>query len=253
MGLPIRLDNRVFLGLTAFGAVMIFGRIIDSIADPLVAAWSDRIRTHLGRRRIFLAWSALPLAASAAVTFFPPADTPSTANILFLAGTLAMFFFLFTLYVTPYLALIPELARDPTDRINLTTQQAYTTLIGAMLVMIAIPVMVSAFGGGTQSYQGAIAVVCAAAGLLMLIPVWAVDEHRFARPLQGEQPGLVQSLRLTFSNRPFLYYLGGNVAYWFAFNIVSAEALYFTTVLMRAEEGFQGAALTATPAARGLR
>jgi GPH family glycoside/pentoside/hexuronide:cation symporter len=246
MGLPSRLDNTVFLGLTVFGVIMIFGRVIDSIADPLVASWSDRNRSSMGRRRVFLAWGALPLAAVAALVFFPPIEGADVVNAVFLAVTLSAFFFLFTIYVTPYLALIPELARTLTDRINLTTLQAYASLLGAMIAMIAIPIMVDALGGGTPGYQIAIVITCTMGALIMLMPVFAVDERRFTRPGHGEQIGLLKSLRQTLSNKFFLYYLGGNIAYWFAFNIISSESLYFTTVLMQAEVGFQGAALTAT-------
>jgi len=108
VGLPTRIDERVFWGVTAFGLIMLLGRIVDSIADPMVAAWSDRTRKPMGRRRVFLAWGALPVAGLAAVLFFPPTTDASTLNMLFLAVTLALFFLAFTVYVAPYLALIPD-------------------------------------------------------------------------------------------------------------------------------------------------
>ncbi|HEY3216750.1 MAG TPA: MFS transporter [Candidatus Eisenbacteria bacterium] len=245
-GLPARLEERAVLGLTMFGAIMILGRVVDSVADPLVAAWSDRHRSSLGRRRVFLLWGAVPLALVTAAIFVPPTRDPSALNALFLALALAGFFFLFTVYVVPYLALIPELAPTPAARLALTTQQAFMQLGGAALVMIGAPSLVSALGGGTRGYQGAIGATCALAAVLMLLPAAAIDERRHAAPVTGEQPPLWASLRLTLANRPFLLYLGGNIAYWFAFNIVSAAALYVTTVLMRADEAFQSVALIAT-------
>lgn len=246
VGLPTRIDERVFWGVTAFGLIMLLGRIVDSIADPMVAAWSDQTRKPMGRRRVFLAWGALPVAGMTAVLFFPPTSDASFQNMLFLAATLALFFFAFTIYVAPYLALIPELARTQTDRIHLTTQQAFATLLGAMVAMIAIPVMVTAFGGGATGYQYSILIACMAAAVFMLLPVFAVDEKRFTTQSPGNPTGLLESLRLTLSNRPFLLYLGGNIGFWFAFNLISSEALYFTTVLMGVEEAFQGIALSAT-------
>ena len=244
-GLPARLADRVVFGLTAFGVVMVFGRIVDSLADPVVAAWSDRSRARAGRRRAFLAWSALPLAAGTALVFFPPSAGPSVANVVHLALSLGAFFLLFTVYVVPYLALIPELARDPDRRVHLTTLQAYATLIGAAVVMIATPALVGAFGGGPRGFQTAILLTCLFAAAMLALPVAAVDERRLERP-RKRQAGLVESLRLTLRNRPFLWYLGGNIAYWFAFNIVSSGALYYTTVLMRADEAFTAVALAAT-------
>jgi len=245
-GLPPRLEERAVLGMTLFGAIMVLGRIVDSVADPLVAAWSDRHRSPLGRRRVFLLWGAVPLALVTAAIYLPPTHGPSASNALFLALALSGFFFLFTVYVVPYLALIPELAPTPAQRLTLTTQQAFMQLGGAALVMIGAPALISGLGGGVRGFQWAIGALCAVAGALMLLPVAAVDERRYAAPVTGEQPGLLSSLRLTVAHRPFLIYLGGNVAYWFAFNIVSSAALYFTTVLMRADEAFQAVALIAT-------
>jgi GPH family glycoside/pentoside/hexuronide:cation symporter len=245
-GLPARVEERVLFGLTVFGAVMLLGRIVDSVADPLVASWSDRSRARAGRRRVFLAWSALPLAAAAAAVFFPPVGEPSLANAVYLAVLLGAFFLLFTLYVVPYLALIPELAPDPDGRVHLTTLQAYATLLGAAVVMILTPALVGTFGGGVGGHRAAIVVTCILAAGFLALPALAVDEKRLAAPERDQRAGLGESLRLTLRNRPFLWYLGGNIAYWFAFNIVSSGALYYTTVLMRAEEAFQGVALTAT-------
>ena len=53
-GMVAFISNERFLGIfTVLGAVMIFGRIVDAVADPLVAYWSDRSRSALGRRRLF--------------------------------------------------------------------------------------------------------------------------------------------------------------------------------------------------------
>lgn len=259
-GLPARLDDRVTFGLTAFGIAMLLGRVVDSLADPVVAAWSDRSRARMGRRRVFLAWSALPLAAATMAIFLPPSAAPSPVNAVFLALALGAFFLLFTLYVVPYLALIPELVREHDRRLHLTTLQAYATLLGAAVVMIGTPSLIPALGGGAAGYRAAIFVTCLFAAFMLALPIYAVDERRLTRggsaaepghgagaPAISEvAPGLVESLRLTVRNRPFLWYLGGNVAYWFAFNIVSSGALYYTTVLMRAEEAFQAVALAAT-------
>jgi hypothetical protein len=36
----------------------------------------------------------------------------------------------------------------------------------------------------------------------MFLPVLAIDERRYTEPAAGTQPGLMESLRLTFANRP---------------------------------------------------
>ena len=49
-------------------------------------------------------------------------------------------------------------------------------------------------------------------------------------------PGMFDSIRLTLRNRPFLYYVGSHVLFWFGFNAVVVGAPYLVTVLMGGTE-----------------
>jgi len=109
-GMIAFISNSTFLGIfTVLGAIMIFGRIVDAVADPFVAYWSDKSDSPLGRRRKFLILGVLPLAVFPVLLFFPPVAGISWVNNLYLALVFGGYFFAFTLYVGPYLALIPEL------------------------------------------------------------------------------------------------------------------------------------------------
>jgi len=80
------ISNERFLGIiTVLGAVMLFGRIVDAVADPLVASWTDRSTSRFGRRRFFLIIGGLPLAVSTALIFFPPVAHTSFINGIYLA------------------------------------------------------------------------------------------------------------------------------------------------------------------------
>ena len=72
-GMILFISNERFFGIiTMLGAVMVFGRIIDAIADPLIASCSDRSTSKFGRRRFFLIIGGLPLAIFTVLIFFPP-------------------------------------------------------------------------------------------------------------------------------------------------------------------------------------
>ena len=80
-GMVAFISNDRFLGIfTVLGAVMIFGRIVDAVADPLVAYWSDRSRSPIGRRRLFLIVGSVPLAVCPVLVFFPPIPSTSWIN-----------------------------------------------------------------------------------------------------------------------------------------------------------------------------
>ena len=170
-GMIAYISNRTFLGvLTVLGSIMIFGRIVDAVADPLVASWSDRSRSHLGRRRLFLILGGLPLAVFPVLIFFPPVPDTSWVNAVYLALIFGGYFFAFTVYVGPYLALIPELGHTKAERIGMTTAQGYFSLLGNAAVMIGGPLLLTGFLRGTSSvvaYQR-MAIVLAVPGVIVV-------------------------------------------------------------------------------------
>jgi len=85
----------------------------------------------LGEGVFFLIIGGFPLAISTVLIFFPPVDHTSFINGIYLAIVFGLYFFFFTIYVVPYLALIPELGHNEKTRIGITTAQGYFSLIGS--------------------------------------------------------------------------------------------------------------------------
>ena len=59
-----------YLASIALGISLIF----DAISDPLVGAWSDRLKSKLGRRHPFIYASIIPLAFCIWLLFIPPSS-----------------------------------------------------------------------------------------------------------------------------------------------------------------------------------
>ena len=70
------------LGLKPYlaGVALALALVVDAISDPLVGAWSDRIRTRLGRRHPFMYASLLPFGASIYMILQPVPD-PSQSEL----------------------------------------------------------------------------------------------------------------------------------------------------------------------------
>jgi len=233
-------DTRFLWGFTALGIIMLFGRIIDAAADPLVASWSDRSTASFGRRRLFLALGGVPLALSVVAAFFPPVGQTSWINAVYLGAVFGIYFFSFTVYVGPYLALIPELGHTEKQRLSMTTAQGYWSLAGSGAVMIGGPLLIARLMRSLpiiEAYQWT-AVLLAVPGLLMCYSaVFAVNEKRFCSAQPSTLP-LKASFTRTVTNRRFLLYLGGYMALWFYFNIIRSTTVSMVIVLGRGGEAF---------------
>jgi GPH family glycoside/pentoside/hexuronide:cation symporter len=233
-------DRHVLFGLTALGTIMLFGRAVDAVADPLVASWSDRSRSRFGRRRLFLAIGGLPLALTAVAIFYPPVAEQSWINTVYLALVFGAYFFSFTLYVGPYLSLIPELGHNEKERLYITTAQGYWTLIGSAVVMIGGPLLIAALMQhmpALEAYRAAVIIMIIPGLLFCYSAVFAVDEKRFSDAEPSGIP-LKESFTRTIANKRFLTYLLGNMALWFFFNTVRSSSVTMALVLGRGNEAF---------------
>jgi GPH family glycoside/pentoside/hexuronide:cation symporter len=241
-GLEPQVTEEVFLGfLTAFGLAMLVGRIFDSLADPVVGYASDRSRSRLGRRRLFLLIGILPMTGIPVLGFWPPGPPGSLVNFVWLTGVLALYFVAFTVYVAPYLALLPELAWTEEERVRLS----------ALAAAISFPI-IGVFGfawtagldwgtsvglSRTESIRAVVVTSTLLGLLLCAVPIAAVDERRFARSVRSDLP-LRAALTLTFRNLPFRRYLEAQLLFILGVNMLAPALPYVAEVVLGRTPGF---------------
>jgi len=108
------------LGLsgTLTGLAIALSVIWDAVSDPLVGAWSDRVRGRWGRRHPFMIASIIPLGLSFVALFSPPAIALDSQSSLFfwLLASVILLRTALTLFMVPYLALGAEITTDYHER-----------------------------------------------------------------------------------------------------------------------------------------
>ncbi len=242
VGLQAQVSQEIFLGVfTVFGVAMLVGRIFDSVTDPLVGYSSDRSRSRLGRRRGFLIYGIVPMVVLPALLFWPPGAPGSGLNGVTLAVLLAGYFIAFTVYVAPYLALLPELATDSRDRVRLSTLLGVVSFPVVGLYGAAWPYGIDLGRELGLSSEDAVRVVVVVsllmAFVLCLLPILAVDERRFTTTVSSEL-GFKQAILRTFSNQPFLIYLAAELLFIFGTTLMAPIPVYYSTVILGRSEGF---------------
>lgn len=243
LNMPQLVDNTpLFLGLTIVGLVIIFGRVVDSLADPLVAWWSDNARFRMGRRKFFLVTGAVPFALTSALLFFPPVAGESPMNAWYVAIVLGLYFFFYTYYMSPNLALIPEVSANHQERISVTVSQAVFSIAGAGVVLMVVPMMWEGFESAglstTGGFRMTMVVLAAIAALSMLLSAAPIDEKRFSKSAPAGV-GLIESLKMTISNSRFITYMVATILYWFGFHVIRAIIAYYPVVLLDRPPEFQ--------------
>jgi glycoside/pentoside/hexuronide:cation symporter, GPH family len=239
---------------TVIGAVAFASRLFDGVTNPLLASWSDRSRSRLGRRRFFMAVSALPFALFSVLVFLPPQSflaepslRASAGNTIWLTVTSLLFYFFFVMYNAPYNALISELGHNPKERLTISTVISVTWALGFLTgnsVYAAKDLFVSAGLGQAGAFQAVQAVFALLSLVLMLMPVLFIDERRYAAYGTSDE-GTLRALGSSLKNRNFFRFLVAEFLYWIAQTVLQTGIVYFVVTLLGLGEELTSTLMTA--------
>lgn len=214
-----------------FGVIVLCARIIEGISCTIIAHSSDVCRSRWGRRLPFMRFGIGPFVLGFFLIFMPPIDHMHWINSLYAAALIPVYFILYGIVITPYLALIPEITPDLKERVDLTTSQSVFMLIGTFTF--------AAFGIVLNKWGWALSI----GGVAVLVTFFFIpaatrirENPRAAAPDQ-EQLRYFQSVWLTLKNRPFRYVLASTAIYWFGLNAVIALVPHWTISFLGRSEG----------------
>ena len=240
-GLETQVSEEIFLGvLTAYGLARLIGGVVDSLADPIVGHLSDRSASKLGRRRLFLIVGIVPMVFCPALLFFPPGEPGSFDIFVFLTVVLALYYIFFTVYVAPWFALIPEIARSEADRVSFSRLRA---MIGGPIVMAygiiwlaGIDFFKSAGFDATTAVQLVVVLSCLFAFVMCLAPILALDESELA--VVPSTMKMKEALGTTVTNRPFMIYLAAQIIFILGMTMTGPAVPYIVRIILGRDEGF---------------
>jgi glycoside/pentoside/hexuronide:cation symporter, GPH family len=203
------------LGLsgTLTGLAIALSILWDAISDPLVGAWSDKLRSRWGRRHPFMVASVLPLALSFIAVFWPPAMVMNSQLPLFywLLASVVLLRTALTFFMVPYLALGAEISTDYHQRTLLAS--ARTNLgwfIGVLVPATSLALVFTPQGGldgrFVTGHYHSYGILCAVG---VVIASWVcikgTEAYIPTLPQGAHTAGssLLRDIASTFSNRNF--------------------------------------------------
>ena len=201
------------------GSALLIGKIWDAINDPLFGWLTDKTKSKIGKRRVYMLFGAIPLGLSIALLWFVPPGLSQVMTFVWIAGTFLLFDSIWTLTNVPYYAMTSELTDDYDERSSLTVFRMVLAtpfyLLGA-----ALTPMIVGFFASQRSGFGFIGIVYGAlAAIALLVSAGGLRERRTVIESKGEENPL-KSIKLAFQNRPFIYlfvvYFIVNISFAFA-------------------------------------
>ncbi len=214
--------------------------IWDSINDPLIGVLSDRTQSKFGRRRFWVLISLIPFALTNLFMFFPPrfwpiAITNDAINTAYMIALICLYDLFYSMFSANQTALFPEMFKSEKERGRANRIKNTMTILG-VLIGFAFPSflinpMAPSTDNPSESILKSIAsnylYVGALVGILTLIIGYLFfrfgmkeDSTEITKP--EEMPGLIQSLKDTFSNKTFMTFVTANMLNWFVFKLLTA-------------------------------
>lgn len=233
---PSSSGRPIYLSAAAFGLVIALGRIIDAFTDPLISVWSDNFHSPYGRRIPFMAVGALPTVLAFVFLWYPPVAIPGLINFIYVTIMLGVMFLGLTVVTCPFLALMPEIARTPAQRMRASEGIALAHIAALATAMLGAAFFIEKFGFHTMAiFAGVVALAS------FSVPILTIKEkprEKLAAPFS-----FWDSIRLTLKNRVFLPYILSLPFFWFGFNFVLMGTPYIITVQVGLSESRVGASL----------
>ncbi|MGM0420266.1 MAG: MFS transporter [Bacillota bacterium] len=230
---PSASELRPVLSPLMISLALVISRFIDMIADPAVGYLSDQTKTRWGRRIPYLAVGVLPLAAATIAFFYPPTASSQLIRFGYLAGVGSLFFLFYTIVGAPYNALIPDLAQNKADRLNLSTWQSVFRLIYTAIAMILPGWLIVQIGQGDEQLgiRSMVALLSIIMVIGVLITVLKVDEKKYSQPAETSIK-IRKAIGYILNNKSILYYFAGFTFFFLGFNTLRGSINYYIEDIM---------------------
>ncbi len=230
---PVYLSSTTFLGLTFIGLIGYVGSLLTVFLGPLVASWSDRSKSSLGRRRSFMLVSFVPIAVLSYLVFAPPVDGVSPLNAAYLLGIVVLLN-VFRCFYNVSSALVPELGVTSRIIMRFSTYGSIGWLmgyiIGSQAVFVVKDSLMQSGMSAVDAFRLTVGGMIAVSALLSSLQVLVVDEKRYGSG-RSSSVKLLPALKKAFTNRIFVLFVLTQQVYFWGDGLFQIGLVYFVTVL----------------------
>jgi GPH family glycoside/pentoside/hexuronide:cation symporter len=194
------------LDLAIIGYIILASRVFDALTDPIIGFISDRASGPGGRRKVFIKYAYLPLAASFYFLLNPLQGLGPELTTVWFASFSFIFFLLWTVVVIPYEAWGPELSSGYDERTRLFTFRDGAVVLGTLFAVI-LPEALKTLSSDPRVVFQAVGIIY---GLLLIAAVlnclkW-VPEKKLA-PKKIPVVSIFRGIKEVLGNKNFLILL----------------------------------------------
>ena len=215
-----------------FGIIMFIAGLLPAFLGPFVASWSDRSRSRLGRRRVFLVISFLPIAILSYMIFTPPVNGVSALNAWYLFAVMLLLG-VFRSFNGISNAIAPEFGTTSKIMMRFSTFNSVGWILGYLVGSQVIYLIKDAFASSGMTMLDAFrytALLLIGIGCVISVLQFAViNEKKYSRGISSPVK-VGKAFLIAIKNKQYILYIAANQVYCWGDAIFNAGLIYFVTV-----------------------
>ena len=225
-----------------FPILWMIAKIFDGLIDIPFASLTDNLKTKWGRRRPLIALCFIPMVISYVLCWIPIAgkgfnitEQQQLINTIWICFWALVFFATYTMCLIAFYGSLSTVCIDEKQRLRVSSFKSFFDTISYCLVYALVPVLLD----GMKIHVDKFVFLLIPIMFTMIIPLFmikegekfeakAIKEGYDIKPLaEEEKVGIVESIRLTFTNKPFMRWCLVNCCSFFGLQmfLVSMNAL----------------------------
>lgn len=218
------------------GAMITGSKLYDAVTDPVMGFISDRTRSRWGRRRPYLLLGGICSGIAFAWLFALPAGDGSMSHLLLVITALVLLSTGYTIFNVPYLAMPAEMITDYHQRSVLMSYRVFLIALGTFIGVAGTPALVAYFQHdlgqpALDAYQNMGMIMGVLIGIPMMATFFGTRHGASTNRVPFSMPLSVR-LKLLWSNRPFVMYLGIKLAGLFALACIMSTQFFLVVYVL---------------------
>lgn len=235
------------LGITAAAAGTLFlvARFWDALNDPLMGALADRMFSRPRRSgkersekfRPYLTKGSWPVVVTGILMFSIPGEMSMAGRLIWAYATYIAWGMAYTFINIPYGSLAAVMTKNPVERSSLSVFRGLGSLLGNMILRIAVPLFLIAFSDNQARGYLLAMILFGIIALGSYLFCYLNVEENLKGPAEDMKPfSLWESLSVIVKNRPFLAVSLASVAMLTGLLIQGSMQIYYFRENLKALE-----------------
>lgn len=204
--------------------------IWDSINDPIIGTISDRTRSKIGRRKVWILFSFIPFGLINYLLFVVP-NSSENVQFAYMIIIIMLYDLFYTMFSSNQTALFAEMFKTELDRSRANVFKNIMTILGVILGAVLPTIIISPMAPTEEVSAEEVAAMYRTTGILLFFLVVSLgylfykfgiheDPQEIIKP--QEMPSIKESLKMTLKNRTFIIFVIANLFVWFVFKMLTA-------------------------------